>query len=375
MLIAIGIVLLVLIGLRIALPYIAKDYLNKTLAHMGQYHGHVADVTMNLWRGAYDVDGLTIVKETGKVPIPLLDAPVIDISLGWSALFHGAIVSDVTFERPTLNFVDAAHKADKQSGSGVDWRKQLDKLLPIHLNQLEVDNGKIAFRNFQSNPKVDLEATDVHLLVLNLTNVRDENGKRVATLTATANVLGGAPLDTQAHFDPFSHFQNFDFRLRLRNMQLTHLNDFVRAYANLDFAGGNGDFVMQLEARNGMLNGYAKPLIHNMDIFSWKQDVEQEHENPFEVAWQMLAGAIGWVFENHSKHQFATRVPISGRIDNKNISTFDAIMGVLRNAFIEAYKPNFEHLKPPPGEGDVKGNSPAPPPATGRWEGQAAPGP
>ncbi|MGH8127381.1 MAG: DUF748 domain-containing protein [Gammaproteobacteria bacterium] len=347
-LIVIGIVLLVLIGLRIALPYIVKSYLNRTLAHMGQYSGHVADVDMNLWRGAYDVNGLKIVKKSGKVPVPLLNAPIIDISLSWSALFHGAIVSEVTFVRSRLNFVDASHPAAKQTGSGVDWRKQLDKMLPIHLNRVEVQRGRITFRNFESNPKVDIEATDLHLLILNLTNVRDKKGKRVATLTATAKVLGGASLDTKASFDPFGNFDNFNFRLRIRNMQLKHINNLVRAYANLDFASGHGDFVLQLKARNGLLNGYAKPLMHNMKIFSWKQDVEKEHENPFEVAWQMLAGAVGWVFENHSKNQFATQVPISGRIKNENIGTFDAILGVLRNAFIKAYKPDFEHLKPPP---------------------------
>ena len=52
------------------------------------------------------------------------------------------------------------------------------------------------------------------------------------------------------------------------------------------------------------------------------------------------------LFENHANDQFATRVPISGRIDDKQLDTSQAIIGVLRNAFIKAYTPQLKKLKP-----------------------------
>lgn len=46
------VVVAVLVALRLALPYIVRDVLNRRMDRMGDYHGHVADVDLNLWRGA-----------------------------------------------------------------------------------------------------------------------------------------------------------------------------------------------------------------------------------------------------------------------------------------------------------------------------------
>jgi hypothetical protein len=109
---------------------------------------------------------------------------------------------------------------------------------------------------------------------------------------------------------------------------------------------------MQLEAQAGQLNGYAKPLLHDVKVFSWKQDVEQEKESPLRVAWGAIASGVTWLFKNHKEDQFATRVPISGRIDDKDIGTWRAVVNVLHNAFVQAYTPKLEGLKPAPEKQD-----------------------
>ena len=58
--------LLLLLALHLALPYLVRDYLNGKLADMGDYRGHIADVDLALWRGAYRIDGLSIVRTTAR---------------------------------------------------------------------------------------------------------------------------------------------------------------------------------------------------------------------------------------------------------------------------------------------------------------------
>lgn len=344
--------IVVLVGLRLALPTIVRDVLNKRMEHMGDYRGHVADVDINLWRGAYSLNKLSVVKLSGKVPVPLFNTRSLDIALSWDALLHGAIRATVDFYHPVLNFVDSNSKKSSQVGRGVDWRKKLEDLIPIRLDEVNVHDGTVTFHNFVSKPRVDLKATDVQASVTNLTNANDSEGSRVASMRVTANILGEAPLESTASFDPLGDFQDFSFTLRVLRIQLTKLNDLARAYAGLDFASGHGDFVMELNARDGQLRGYAKPLFQNMKIFSWKQDVEENKENPFRVAWEAIVNGVTWIFKNHQVDQFATRVPIRGRIDNSKIGTWKAIVNVLHNAFVEAYKPQLEHLKPAPKQDD-----------------------
>ncbi|HZX71823.1 MAG TPA: DUF748 domain-containing protein [Rhodanobacter sp.] len=337
-----------LVVLRLLLPYVVRHYLNTRMDRMGDYHGQIADIDLHLWRGAYSVDGLKIVKVSGKVPVPLLDAPRTDIELSWRALTHGLLRGKVAFYRPVLSFVDGNGADDTQSGKGVDWRSKLKLLTPMRLDELSVTNGTITFRNFVSSPRVDLKMTDVNGTASNLTNIERQGGSRVARMHATAEVLGEAPLETHAEFDPLQNHGDFKIDLRVSHIDLTKANPLARAYAGLDLASGEGDFTMQLEASHGELNGYAKPLFHHLQVFSWKQDVEQDHKNPLQLAWEVTAQAVTSIFKNHGEDQFATRIPISGRIDDKKLGTFDAIINILRNAFVKAYTPQLEHLKPAP---------------------------
>lgn len=63
--IAIGL-LVALVVLRLALPYIVLRYLNKTLADLGEYTGHAEGVNIALLRGAYQIEDLRIEKSRVK---------------------------------------------------------------------------------------------------------------------------------------------------------------------------------------------------------------------------------------------------------------------------------------------------------------------
>ncbi len=62
--------------------------------------------------------------------------------------------------------------------------------------------------------------------------------------------------------------------LRARDIELK-LNDFASAYGKFDFNAGHGDVVIEAQAEKGRLNGYIKPLLRDVDVFNWQQDVEK----------------------------------------------------------------------------------------------------
>ncbi|MGE7989759.1 DUF748 domain-containing protein [Pseudomonas sp. NPDC089554] len=346
-LLALGSLVVLLVALHLALPYLVRDYLNDKLADMGEYRGQVTDVDLAWWRGAYQINGLKIVKVSGKVPVPLLEAPLIDLSVSWQALWQDqAVVAEVTFVEPVLNFVDGGNKQASQTGQGTDWRQQLEKLLPITLNEVRIDNGTLAFRNFTSKPPVELKATQLQASIRNLTNVRDAQGRRDASFEASARLLGDARAESRATFDPFSDFDDFEFRLRATNIQLRSLNDFASAYGKFDFNAGHGDVVIEAQAEGGQLNGYIKPLLRDVDVFNWQQDVENKNKGFFRSVWEALVGASETVLKNQPKNQFATRVELSGSVHQQDISAFEAFLQILRNGFVQAFNARYEQPAP-----------------------------
>jgi len=337
-----------LIIVHIALPIVVRNYLNDKLADMGSYRGHVEDVDLALWRGAYQINGLSIVKADAKIPVPLLSVPTIDLAVSWRSLWYDhAVVARIVFLHPALNFVDGgSNPKQSQTGAGTDWRQQLEKLLPITLNEVRIDNGQVSFRNFSSKPPVNLSATQIDASLYNLTNVEDKQGKRDARLEGKAQLFGQAPLEVAATFDPFSDFEDFQFRLRTTGIELRRLNDFSGAYAKFDFNGGTGDVVIEADARKGQLSGYIKPLLHNVDVFNWQQDVENKDKGILRSVWEAIVGGTQTLLKNQNKNQFASRVELSGNVHRQNISGLQAFWEILSNGFVQAFNAHYEQAPP-----------------------------
>jgi len=308
---------LLLVLLHVALPHLARNYLNEKMADMGDYQGHVEDVDLAWWRGAYRVEGLLIEKKDKRVQAPLLEAPAIDIAISWDGILrHREIVGEVVFEQPHLNFVDGGESGNSQNGEGVDWRDQLDALVPITLNEIRVVDGQLSFRNFSSDPQVHVYASDIQASLYNLTNTDDADGTRTAAFEGTGKLFNQAPLK--------------------------QLNALSRAYAKFDFAGGTGDLVVEVQASDSQLDGYIKPLLRDVDIFDYEQDIKNEDKGFLRGLWEAVVGGGQEVLKNQRKDQFATRVELSGTTKDTDVSPFQAFVAILRNAFVEAFTARFE---------------------------------
>lgn len=176
------VVALLLVVVRIMLPFWVRDYVNKKLAELDHYRGHVEEVDLALWRGAYKIRDIKIVKTSGDVPVPFFSAPLIDLSVQWAALFHGAFVGEIYFDHPEMNFVNASSKADSQAPLEEPWTQTVRKLFPLKINRFVVHEGEVHYRDFQKSPKVDVVIDQVRIVATNLTNRK--KSRRRSTLTS-----------------------------------------------------------------------------------------------------------------------------------------------------------------------------------------------
>ncbi|WP_461052500.1 DUF748 domain-containing protein [Spirosoma arcticum] len=338
--ILIALVVLLIVA-RLLLPYFVLRYVNKTLADMGGYTGQVEDIDIQLIRGAYQIDGLRIRKVAGNIKKPFLYMPKTDLSIEWASLFKGKLVSEVEAYEPELNFAFSEDEASNQTGAEVDWTEYLKKLLPINVNRFSVINGKINLTSLVTQPRADLSLQNLNAEIRNIRNVVDQGKKLPSPVVASGDVPGyGGKMTFSANMNLLKQLPDFDYNLRFTDVQLVKVNPLARAYANLDFERGTMSVFSEMAMLNGKLNGYLKPLTKEMKIF--KLD-ENEGRSVGKFFTELLAQAGTAVLKNQKKDQVATRIPLNGTIENIKTAVWPTLFGVLRNAYIEAFRGEFDN--------------------------------
>jgi len=330
---------LLLVAARVAAPSWLQRYANRVLDRTEGYSGRIGDVDLALLRGAYTIEDVEIEKSGGEVPVPFLRSPSVDLSVEWRALLRGALVAEVWLEEPQLNFV-AGPARESQTGAEADWRDTLRALLPIRVNRITVRNGAIHFRNFSSEPPVDIYLRDVQLVVRNLTNSLDLADDLVARAHATAGVKGGGRLEASVSMNPYADLPTFDFEGKVEGLALAPFNDFLRAYAGADVERGSARIYAELKASEGRFSGYLKPFFEGVDVLVFEE--ERKEQGLLASLWEALLGTTAEVLEDQSEDRVATRIPINGS-GSPQIGFWQTLGNVLRNAFVEALVPALEN--------------------------------
>jgi hypothetical protein len=333
------IILGILIVIRIILPYVALHYANKSLANMKGYYGHIEDIDIALIRGAYKIDSIYLnkVDTVTQKQTDFFSAEFIDLSVEWKALFHGSIVGELVFEKPKLKFSkDKVEPKDLRNDS-TDFKKLLDDFMPLQVNRFEINHGRVQYIDQFSSPKVDVNMTDVNMLALNLKNSYDSTTLLPATVKADADIYEGT-LDFNLKLNPLAEKPTFDVNTELKGTNLVLLNDFFKAYANLDVNKGTFGLYAEVAAKDGGFTGYVKPIVQSLDVFG----PEDKDDNIFRKFWEGMAGGLSEILENQPKDQFATKIPFEGKLDNPESDIWVTIGNVLKNAFVNALDPSID---------------------------------
>jgi hypothetical protein len=325
------IVLVVLVAFRLTLPYFVTRYTNNVLSKLEGYHGSVEDVDISLLKGAYQIKNLKISAREGNNKMPFVNIPVTDLSIEWGAIMQGALVGEVVFHQPVLNFI--ANAANK-GGENVDWTQPIKQLMPLKINRLTVDNGEVAFYDFSTKPEVNVFLHNVQLDATNLSNAKDNPEELPSRVYLQALSIGNGQLNAAMKINLLKKVPDMDMDLSFENVDMTALNDFFKAYAAVDIEKGNFNMYSELVVLNGEISGYVKPLFNELKVVDWKDDRKQ----PAAMVWESMVGFLAEVFENQKENQFATQVPLQGQIAEVNSPFLPTIWNVFSNAFIQAFE-------------------------------------
>ena len=333
-------IVLILVIIRLFLPAIVLHYANKTLAHMPGYYGHIDDIDISLYRGAYQINDMYLNKQdsnTGK-QTDFFKVNNIDLSVHWGALLHGRLVGELVFNDPKLVFTEnRVELADVKKDTN-DFRRILKDFMPLKLNRFDIHNGELHYANNTRQPVVDVSLKKIELSAENLTNATKSKELLPSTVNATATAYEGT-LKLNMKLDPLAKGATFDLNADLKNVNLVLLNNFLLAYGNFDVNRGNFGLYSEMAAKNNAFKGYVKPIIKNLDVVG----PNNKEGSFFHKLWEIAVGAVGVIFRNQKKDQIATKVTIEGNFKDPKTDTWDAVFEVLRNAFIQALMPSVDN--------------------------------
>ncbi|MBX2841969.1 MAG: DUF748 domain-containing protein [Flammeovirgaceae bacterium] len=336
-------IILLIIG-RLLLPGFITDYVNKTLDEIEGYQGSIADVDLNLYRGAYVIKDLNIEKISGEISEPFVAIKEIDLSIEWKAIFDGAIVGEIIFQQPKINFI-ASKDGDgpEQTGKDADWTKPLKELMPLKINRLQANAGKITFQDFSVKPKFELYIDSLMMDITNLSNVINKNDSLPTAIKLVGRSIGDGVLDISGKANLLKQVPDFDSKIQFTDVNLVALNKFFNAYGNFDTESGNFNVYSEIVVKNSNIDGYLKPFIENMKILKLKKDIKEK--NVFQAIWEGVAGLFSEAVENQSRENLATKIPLKGNISSPDTNVFSVVLNVLKHAFIDAYEQSYGEAK------------------------------
>jgi hypothetical protein len=337
------ITLLVLAGLvfllRLIAPYYVKRAIDRRLSQIPGYSGQVEGVILHVWRGAYRIDGMTIVKRDHRVSEPFFSADRIDFSVAWREIFHGRLVSQIYVKNSRLTFLRGPDAESSQLTADKRWRDVINDLFPIDITFLEIEGGVLRFVDTTHAPKVDIAIRDLKVTATGLQNRPAKEGQEFPAKIDIAGVtIGDGHLRLFVKAEPLAAKTHFQLAMELKKVSLPALNDLLKAYANVEVSQGQFEVFAQMAMANDHYEGYVKPFLSDLTF----ADLKDEEKSLGHKIWKAIVEAVASLAKNRDSKQVATRIPFSGEASSLDIHTWKSIENGLHHGFVKALSQGFE---------------------------------
>lgn len=258
----------VLVVLLVLFPLSVNLYTRYALSDLPGYQATFKKARISVKDLSYTIEDLKIFKVDGSQHLPFFHATRLKLSIDWSSLLYGCLVGEVRFEKPLLNFISSP--ASAVSAPSADWSKPVKRLMPLPVNRIMINGGKLAFYDLATNPQVGLFLEQVQLDAQNLSNARGLNERMPSKIYLQARSTGDGVLSMIMKMNTLKDVPDIDMDMKFENVNLRDLQHFFLAYANVSIEHGNFNLYSELAVTDGKIRGYVKPLLKNLRIVDWR---------------------------------------------------------------------------------------------------------
>lgn len=202
---------------------------------------------------------------------------------------------------------------------------------------MDISNSTFGYINKASDPNYRVFISQVTGAMTNFSN-HFEEGPAVAQLKG--KFMGTGATTATATFRSEKKSPDFNLNLAIVDTRMPPMSDLFRAYGNFDIRQGLFSLFAELTIRNNMINGYVKPLFKDLEVDDLRTEKQR---NLFHRTYIAIVRGLSKLLENPKTKQVATEATISGPVsEGKKTSTWQVIVNLVRNAFVQAILPGFE---------------------------------
>ncbi|MCC2678583.1 MAG: hypothetical protein K0R29_1159 [Pseudobdellovibrio sp.] len=331
------IVVLILIVVRAALPSIALNQLNSFLGKkMENYEGHIDDLDLSLYRGAYQLQGFVIKKRNSKEE-PLLSIKELDLSLAWRSLTHKHLTMDVVITEGKVRLIDSDDEKKKQFGndeSKQNWYDVFKKIIPIKIESLKMHNSEIEFNNFDLKAKVPVTLSKMELEAKDL---RSRKSEELSPFHFTATLQKHAPIKASGNLDILKPFPEGDVDFEMEKFDIASINSLLRAYVPVDITKGQVSVYSEIVSEKAAIKGYLKLFLKETDVIAPKQKYKGIKHFFIEVG----AAIANFFLKNPKTKDVAMKMPFEYKNGDLNASFSEAFWSAVKNS--EKGEPHLKH--------------------------------
>jgi hypothetical protein len=242
------------------------------------------------------------------------------------------VKADYTYHKGTARAVKETAEATTEATK--EMTKQSDVV--VKARRLSVHGATVGFVNEQGGSRYRVFLADTDLVFENFSN-RFTQGTASASLTG--RFMGRGATAIHATFRPEMQGADFDVAARIEDTDLTTMNDLLRAHAKVDVVSGAFSVFAEAHVKNARVQGYVKPLFRDVRLYGAEQDAQTSLGHRLK---ERAADVIAKVLRNRPRREVATVAPFGGPLENPRANTWEALVGLVRNAFSKTILPGFE---------------------------------
>lgn len=337
---AVFVVLSILVLFRLLLPYIVLYFANKALQKISTYTGSIEEVKISLINGIIIFKNFSFDKKERSAgnKKPFFESSFIKIDFKWKSIIRRSLVGLITINNPVLNFVKEPSEIKDKEKKSRSLKQMLEAMDPFAVN-IKIENGTINYVNSTGKSNVNVTVSSIACSFFNLSNRYHTNNALPAHMQLIGNVYEGT-LDFKMKLNPLAERLTFEMSTELKDINLVCLNRYLKSRANIDVNEGKFSMYTEVTSKNGEFNGYIKPVFTNLDLVG----ADDRNDSLLTRLWEGFVAVTIQILKNKKSDQLATKIKISGKLDNPHINIVSGVLTILKNGFIQAVKPSLDDV-------------------------------